>query len=250
MKMNGNTIALEEAGSLDNELIQPGDNADYQKTVIDYLKFIEHQCFRVIRQQLKNLQDLNVRENIENEAIELSNLVIDTLQKDNYKVLRQFKGNSKLTTYITAIIARKAVDQIRKKRGRNRREEENIPRSNVMPGPDTVVKEGFLIHSEDMEENVVIPDTTNNPEKIFMDSESNEKQTAAIREVIDELDGEERLILRMRFPDNEEEKTGRIDRIAHAVGVSEKAVYKRISKIMEKCRNLLKEKGVTANDFM
>lgn len=65
--------------------------------------------------------DLELR--IENEALELSNLVLDKLEADEYKILKQFQGKSKLTTYLTAIISRQAVDMLRQKHGRNRQKE-------------------------------------------------------------------------------------------------------------------------------
>lgn len=56
----------------------------------------------------------------DNRVDELFNQVLDHLKEDNYRVLRKFKGKSKLTTYLSTIIANLVVDLIRKKNGRSR----------------------------------------------------------------------------------------------------------------------------------
>lgn len=73
------------------------------------------------KRQASSGPDLELR--IENEALELSNLVLNKLEANEYKILKQFQGKSKLTTYLTAIISRQAVDMLRQKHGRNRQKE-------------------------------------------------------------------------------------------------------------------------------
>ena len=53
----------------------------------------------------------------------LFNEVLDRLKDDNFRVLREFKNHSKLTTYITTIIAHLIIDIKRKIEGRNRAKE-------------------------------------------------------------------------------------------------------------------------------
>ncbi len=102
---------------------KPLDEAQYKNIINENFDYIEKQCFNAVRLRLKDFASKDTGINIENEALELSNRVLDTLQKDNYRVLRGFKGNARITTYITAIISRQAVDLIRKKLGRGREKE-------------------------------------------------------------------------------------------------------------------------------
>ena len=46
--------------------------------------------------------------------------VLDSLKADNFKRLRAFKGNSKLTTYLFSLINSLVIDYRRKKYGRRR----------------------------------------------------------------------------------------------------------------------------------
>jgi RNA polymerase sigma factor (sigma-70 family) len=234
-----------------------GDDFVYRKMIGDNFKFIESQCFRIIKQQLKGSGGFNTPGNIENEALELSNLVLDALKKDDYRVLRQFKGNSTLTTYITSVIARKAVDRVRKKLGRNRAKENNdrepgkIPPGMASSETNPVVKNGYSIHSDgEQGEEIIIPDTRSNPEQLLMEEQKEKKLEEAVHEIIDGLTGEERLIIRMRFPSDEEEKPRKVEQIAFLLGITQKAVYKRIGRLMEKCREMLKQKGVNLEDLV
>lgn len=302
--MNGNLVALDNnefPDTLENR--EATESIRFKKMISDYFPLIERQCLRVIRQQLKNLGELNNSLNIENEALELSNLVLDTLQKDDYHVLRQFKGNSQLSTYITAIIARQAVDLIRKKKGRSREKEraekygqtgliiyEQVisqnrcvsdfysqlttqygisaplnelekmadyiegkkhihPPSNLSPESNPAVKDGLIMHSEEGEDEIIIPDNRNNPENLVMEEQQTAKIEKAVKDILLELNGEERFLLKMRFPTNDKDKPGKVEQIASVLGISEKAVYKRITRLLEKCRDLLGQKGVHADDL-
>ena len=91
----------------------------YEALIHDHLPFIEKQCFRAVRFS----GEAENRVQMENEALELFNRVLDSLSRDDFRVLRSFKGDAKFTTYLTAIISRAAVDVIRKKRGRDRSRE-------------------------------------------------------------------------------------------------------------------------------
>jgi RNA polymerase sigma factor (sigma-70 family) len=277
---------------------QKEETTPFQKTINDHFPLIERQCFSSVRKQLKHLGTLNNPVNIENEALELSNQVLDTLQRDNYRVLRQFKGEAKLSTYITTIIARQAVDMVRKKLGRNREKEraqkfgktgmmifervilqgstlaeiypelktrENISASleelesllKKIKGKknsfaysgenNPVVKNGTTINEEG---EYIIPDTANDPQELLIRQQSKQKRAEVIRDIIAHLNGEERMILRMRFPPGNEEKQGKVERIAAVLGISEKAVYKRITRVLKKCRDRLNQSGVTIDELL
>ena len=274
------------------------ENTPFQKIINDHFQLIERQCFNAVKHQLKYHGALNNPLNIENEALELSNQVLDTLQHDDYRVLRQFKGDAKLSTYITTIIARQAVDLVRKKLGRSREKEraqkfgkigmiiyEKIILQGCSPGEiypglksiegiplsldevetiaekikgkkssltfsnddNPVVKNGAIVNEDG---DYIIPDKKNNPEELLIEEQRKQKLGEVVKDIIAQLNGEERIILRMRFPANDEEKPGKVEQIAIVLGISEKAVYKRIARILNKCKNLLAQKGVAVNDLL
>lgn len=275
---------------------------DYKQIINEYFEFIEKQCFNAVKLRLKDHPTKGNPINIENEALELSNSVLDTLQKDNYRVLKEFKGNSRLTTYITAIISRQAVDSIRKKLGRDREKDrakelgetgtliyqrilkDGYPIPDVFhelhenhgftgtleeleemvrkikgknPGPhlpgvsqplngSSVVKNGTALN----EDEYVVPDTKSDPQVILMESQRKRKMHEIIRTIITDLNGEERLLLRMRFPTDEDEKPKSVEQVSKVLGITQKAVYKRIDRLLKKCKNTLDREGVSVNELL
>lgn len=280
----------------------PTHSDDYKHIISDYFEFIEKQCFNAVKLRLKDHPSKGNPINIENEALELSTNVLDTLQKDNYRVLKEFKGNSRLTTYITAIISRQAVDSIRKKLGRDREKDrakemgetgtlvyqriikDGYPIPDVLhelqenhgftgtldeletmvrkikgknPGPhlpgasqplngSSAVKNGTAINDDEY----VVPDTKSDPQVILMETQRKRKIHEVIRTIITGLNGEERLLLRMRFPTGEDEKPKSVEQVSKVLGITQKAVYKRIDRLLKKCRNTLDREGVTVNELL
>lgn len=280
----------------------PTNEEYYQNIINEHFEFIEKQCYKAVRLKLGDHLSPVISLNIENEALELSNQVLDILRQDNFRVLREFKGNAQLTTYLTAIISRRAVDMIRKKLGRGREKERAKDLGNIglllfqrvvkdghplrdvydelradgnfpgaleeleamlrkikgknpgghQPGPangnngNSVVKNGTSIN----EEEYVIPDTKSDPQALLMEKQRQQEIHRVIREMIAPLSGEERLLLRMRFPVHEDEKPGSVEQIANALGVTPKAVYKRITRLMKKCRQQLDSRGIGINELL
>ncbi|MDQ1351344.1 MAG: hypothetical protein QG657_1646 [Acidobacteriota bacterium] len=274
----------------------------YQNIINEHFEFIEKQCFKAVRLKLGDHLSPTISLNIENEALELSNQVLDILRQNNYRVLREFKGNAQLTTYLTAIISRRAVDMIRKKLGRGREKERATELGNIglilfqrvikdgyplrdvynelrtnsnfpdtmeeletmlrkikgknsgghKPGPangnngNSVVKNGTSIN----EDEYVIPDTKSDPQALLMERQRQQEIHQVIRDIIAPLSGEERLLLRMRFPVHEGEKPGSVEKIANALGITPKAVYKRITRLMKKCRQQLDSRGICINELL
>jgi RNA polymerase sigma factor (sigma-70 family) len=281
---------------------KPPLSNDYKQIINDYFGFIEKQCFNAVKLRLKDHPSKGNPINIENEALELSNSVLDTLQKDNYRVLKEFKGNSRLTTYITAIISRQAIDSIRKKLGRDREKDrakelgeigiliyqriikDGYPIADAFnelreshgftgtreqleemirkikgknPGPhlpgtsqplngSSVVKNGKTIN----EDEYVVPDTKSDPQVILIETQRKRKMHEIIRTIITDLNGEERLLLRMRFPTGEDEKPRSVEQVSKVLGITQKAVYKRIDRLLKKCRNTLDREGVSVNELL
>jgi RNA polymerase sigma factor (sigma-70 family) len=278
-------------------------NEAYYKNIInENFEFIEKQCFKAVRLKLGDHLSPAISLNIENEALELSSQVLDTLQQDNYRVLREFKGNAQLTTYLTAIISRRAVDMIRKKLGRGREKERAKDLGNIgLLLYQRVIKDGYPLRDvydelradgnfpgalEELEamlrkikgknpgshqlgaangnngtsavkngtsineEEYVIPDTKSDPQVLLMEKQRQQEIHRVIRDMIAPLSGEERLLLRMRFRVHEDEKSGSVEQIANALGVTPKAVYKRITRLMKKCRQQLDRRGVRINELL
>jgi len=277
---------------------------DFQQVISDHWPLIERQCLRAVKRLMKNYgyRDFGNPLNIENEALELSNHVLDILKHDDYKALRQFKGNSKIGTYMTAIIARQSVDIIRKKLGRNREKErakhlgkigiaiyeQVIRRSSPISetfrelkksgefqgsledfetlvekikgrktpltaapgdGENSAVKNGFLRHPDLDDEEWIIPDNNRNPETLMMKEQHDHQVKQLLKNIVEQLNGEERLILRLRFPTGEEEKSAKVGQIAGMLHMSEKAVYKRIGRILSKCKTIISKNGVSVDEL-
>jgi RNA polymerase sigma factor (sigma-70 family) len=110
-----------------------------------------------------------------------------------------------------------------------------------------VVKNGATVNEDG---DYIIPDKKNDPEELLIEQQREQKLGEVVKDIIAQLNGEERIILRMRFPADDEEKPGKVEQIATVLGISEKAVYKRIARILKKCKNLLDQKGVAVNDLL
>jgi RNA polymerase sigma factor (sigma-70 family) len=275
-------------------------DTDYYKDIINkHIKFIEIQCGKAVKQNYSSLSFANNEISIENEALELNNIVLDKLKENNYKVLRQFKGNAMISTYITAVISHKAVDLIRKKKGRGREKERakkigdlgekiydliflqklktstayaelkdesgyngtleeleaivakikgkgRLERITPADQGNRVIMEGVRnINTGE----VIIADTRKNPEELIIEAQKEEKLKEVLAKILSQLKGEERLILRMRFPVFEDEKPQDIGRISGLLGVSKKAVYNRIGRVLNKCRDMMINSGVDFDDL-
>lgn len=254
-------------------------NDKYRKLLSRHLDFIQKKCEYAVRFKVKEggyRPDTIV---VENEALELFNRVIDLLKRDDYKVLRQFKGRSTLKTYLNMIIANQMVEMIRKKRGRDRSKE----RAKKL-GPiglqlyQKVMKEkksleeaygemkaeaGFslsLSECEDMlreirgkkrrgKNELAIADVMHNPESLLLEADAQEKVSIIIKRLMSQLNGKDRLILRMRFPADEDTEPLSIDEIARMLNFNKKAVYMRISRALEKSRKILEQSGINFNDL-
>lgn len=276
----------------DRDPLNGEDNSYFQGIINEHLKFIEIQCHKAVTQNYGFLSGVDNDIGVENEALELNNTVLDKLRERNFRVLRNFKGNARITTYITAIISNQAVDLVRKKKGRGREKERAIKIGDlgvkiydmvVAAGMDTATayeelkdKSGFKGTLRDMEAlvekikgkkkpagdqpaktgirsmdtgEVIIADSRKNPEELAIEAQREEKLAEIINAVVSQLSGEERLILRMRFPVSGDEEPKDIDRISRLLGISKKAVYNRVSRVLKKCRDMMVNSGVNFDDL-
>lgn len=267
---------------------------DYKQQISQHFEFIEKQCYKALRLRQGDFASEGEALNLENEALELSNQVLDILRRDDYRVLREFKGQSRFTTYLTAIISRRAVDMIRKKRGRGREKErakewgdtgllvyqrvikENIPPQQVynelkaanrfngtleeletmvtrirgsnpaMPANGTVVRNGIVLDDD----RYIVPDTGGNPRQILEESQRRRQMQEVLSKIVSQLNGEERILLRMRFPTREGRKPVPVEQVAQVLGIAPKAVYKRVARLIKKCKQQLEQQGVDIHDIL
>ena len=283
-----NVILMGEKKEL-KSLSNKKKSLDFGKIINEYFPFIEKQCFRAVNLQIMGLSGINRPIHIENEALELSNHVLDKLKKNGYQVLRNYRGHAKLTTYLTVIISNQAVDLIRKKRGRDRKKEraknygnlgkhiydmvflQQIPVCEVykelkssknisesLEEVETIVEKirGKLRHNHiyrtEIPENgddFVFPDYKNNPEEILAEKQRKNKISDILRTIVSELKGEDSLILRMRFLPDGEKEAKNVEQISNILGISKKAVYKKVKNVLENCRDIMKQEGINSHDL-
>lgn len=299
MKKETQRFVPEPVNLTGKRAINRHENSYYKNLINEQLTFIEIQCRKAVKQKYNLLAPFDNDITIENEALELNNIVLDKLRDKDYKVLKQFKGNARITTYITAIISNQAVDLIRKKKGRAREKERarkfgdlgekiydmilveglspshaydelksefnfngsledlqsivekirgrgRLERGAASASGSRVVKEGERnIETGEL----IIADTRKTPEDSVIEAQRDEKIKEVLTGIISQLKGEERLMLRMRFPFSENEEAKDIDQIARLLGVSKKAVYNRISRVLKKCREMIINSGVNFDDL-
>jgi RNA polymerase sigma factor (sigma-70 family) len=286
-RMKQKNINLREARQGTAADTANGDDSFYESIIHQHWPYIEKQCFKAVRLRLQKIAWTNPGTNldiaVENEALELSNRLLDTLKAGHYRVLRQFKRNAKLSTYFTTIIARQAVDLIREKRGRSREKErarefgplgeriyEMMARQGFSAGEiyrNLKSNNGVATSLQEVEqvidrikgkgtrnpgeaEDLTVPDSHSNPETILIEQQQRAKIDEAVGRLIGQLKGEERLILRMRFPTAEGQAPMKAKAIARTLNISEKAVYKRIDRILQRCRDILNNEGLGRHDLL
>jgi RNA polymerase sigma factor (sigma-70 family) len=283
---------------------------DYGRLITDNLAYMEKQCRRAVARYSadmisgEEMQPLPNRGNaiIDNEADELLNGVLDHLRADDFRALREFRGNAKLTTYITTIISNLIVDLVRQKKGRSRARE----RARKMGGTAELLHElmylrgcslheaqshleithgirepleklqgmmdqirgrgrqqavfcadgesawlvpGWRITTDDTVE-IEVPDPRKNAEAAIMSGQKRSEAKRAVAGLIAELDGEERFMLGMRFPANEEEEPKSNREISRLLGLSEKSVDARIRRILVRFREILLREGLSLDDLI
>ncbi len=209
-----------------------------RELITENVKFIEAACSKAVRYSNYNISDENKQVN---EVLSLFNNVIDKLNRDNFKAIRSFKGRSKFTTYLSGIVSFSFVDLVRKKRGRGGK------RSTVPPDTEgTAVRDGKLKPGGEM---VVLSRSEDNPENSVAEEEMRGKKSDALKRIRQSISVEERLILSMRFPFDELRKPVGIREISLILGISQKALYKRLERLLVKCRKIIEGAGIEKQDI-
>ncbi|MEN8221954.1 MAG: sigma-70 family RNA polymerase sigma factor [Acidobacteriota bacterium] len=219
----------------------------FREQINSNLEYINKQCLKTVK--LKSGGFLKGELNVENEADRLFNRVLDKLTENDFGILRRFEGRSKLTTYLTTIIVRTAIDMIRERAGRERPETDSgSSRSGKVPDAEgTPVKNGIRSGEAG---GYFVPDENNIPELRVIGTDRELKMGKVISVMLSSLNGEEKLLLRMKFPADPEMEPMSTSEISTALRISAKGVYNRIERLIKKCRIILENEGIGEQDFI
>ena len=272
----------------------PNEATDYARLIVDHLPYIEKQCRRAAESPGSYRSDSDV----DNEADYLLTEVIDHLKADDFKVLQDFRGDAKITTYLTSIISNLVVDIIRTRKGRSRAVErakelgpvaEQLHKLVYGLGYSLADSHGHLVASHGIRESedelrdmlqqirgrdgithaataswphkgrevlvddeieVIVPDPAKGADELLIDNQREQKSEQVIGTLLEGLSGEERFILRLRFPATENEATKSIREIAILTSQTEKSVDNRLRRILMRCRETLLSRGLSLDDLI
>lgn len=283
---------------------------DYARLITGNLAYMEKQCRRaVMRHSAPGISGNGVTAlsgngsgNLDNEADELLNELLDHLREDDFRALREFRGKAKLTTYITTIISNLIIDLMRQKKGRSRARErasrmgevaellhdlvygrgcslheaqshletthgireplerlqemldrmrgrENRQMALCADGESAWLAPGRVTAVDDAVE-IVIPDPRRNAEAALISGQRRLKAKRALAGLSAELDGQERFMIGLRFPADDEEQPKSNREIGRLLGLSEKSVDARIRRILVRCREALLRQGLSLDDLI
>lgn len=218
------------------------DKHYYTQLLSKHLQFIEKQIIIALK-MLKIEKPMHNSFRMEDEAIQIFNTLVDKLKANDYRIIRQFKGRSKFTTYLSSIISREVVNMIRKKRGR-KRGKERAKALDVENQP--IIKKG-KVKPENGE--LIVIDRSANPEDQIISRNGKQKTREALKKVLSSLSREERLLLKMRFPADENEEPLDMDTISSILKENKKTIYSRLSRLLTKCREMILAYGITIDDY-
>ena len=269
-------------------------SVDYPQLIVDQLPHIERQCHRAA----ESPNSYRSATEVDIEADYLLIQVIDHLKSDDFKVLRGFRGNSKLTTYLTTVISNLVVDIIRTRKGRSRAGEraralgpvaEQLHKLVFGLGYSFADAHGHLVLSHgiaesegellemlqqirgrdgithaatsswpyrarevlvDDEVEVIVPDPAKGAEDQLIDNQREQTCEQIVDALIEGLTGEDRFVLRLRFPVSENETHKSIREIAAVTGQTEKSVDNRLRRILTRFRETLLSKGLSLADLI
>ena len=220
----------------------------------------------------------------------LFNEVLDRLTGNDYKVLRGFEEQSKITTFFTPIIAHLIIDIKRKIEGRSRAKD----RAKAL-GPvgeklyDLVLIKGYPVEEayDYLKENDHITQTleeietmvekirgrpraykgsptegseqpdiksalvsAGDPEKELLKKERKKLAKEVLNEIRLESSSEDGFIIGRRFPLSEDEEPKDLSEIARILGITTKAVDSKLRRILAKLKEKMLRHGLSFDDFI
>jgi len=281
--------------------ITPGfDTPD--RLLFENYEFLHACCAKVVGLRLLKREDGyrgSIDSNKELAAEDLFTAVIERLQQDNFKALREFTGKANISTYLTTIVVNLARDRHRSANGRERsreRAEESgeagrllhylVMEKDYTPeaAHEWLVREKGMVYSleqvveiitkfkgrkrvhpesvmaavvvdadfdaEDGGVSFTLRDEQPLQDERLISGQKEHLRSQLLDEFINGLSGEERLMLRMRFPADEEEQSRGFAEIGRIMGMSEKAVDHRVRRLLTGFRERLLNQGVGLHDLL
>ncbi len=217
------------------------------------------------------------------DAEEFGSLARLKLIEDDYAVLRKFRGESSLPTYLTVVIARLLQEHRIARWGRWRPSAESRRRGNVAVRLETMVRRDGLrlgeaaerlrtagetaltdrelavllsalpdrpplrpveVASESVAEATAAGQADDFIERDDLDREQRDVQVA-LHEALAELNAEEQVIVRMRFWEGLS-----VADAARALGHEQKPLYRRLERALDHLRARLEQRGLSRGDVM
>ena len=128
------------------------------------------------------------------------------------------------------------MERIRGKDGGVRRAADNCPTN----GGDTFDDDGELVPV----------DSRMNPEQQLIESERHSSAESVLEELLGAMDAEDMLMLRMRYPADEQEQGCKVSEIAKRMNLNEKLVEGRLRRVLLRCREMLMGRGLSPDDLI
>lgn len=215
------------------------------------------------------------------EGEEFASVVKARLVEEDYAVFRKFQGQSKLSTYLTTVVQRLFLDWQRSRRGRPRPSAAarrmgalalRLERLLYWDGFSfdeacRILREnhGVEVSWQELEEvagrlpprvmerrheggerTEWLPGSAKRPDEAALAREREEEAgrvVAVLEEALEELEPEDRLILRMRFEDDLT-----VADIARGLHLEQKPLYPRIEKLKRRLRRELEARGLRSSE--
>jgi RNA polymerase sigma factor (sigma-70 family) len=114
-------------------------------------------------------------------------------------------------------------------------------------GPDgeSGRRTGYLRVLKDDCGQITIPDEAPDPELALLEDEKEGRKSAALKEIVQSLTPEERLMVKLKYVDGKE-----VRHIARAIGCTEKNTYRKLDNMLKRCRGMLFKKGLKTEDLL
>jgi RNA polymerase sigma factor (sigma-70 family) len=97
---------------------------------------------------------------------------------------------------------------------------------------------------------IVIPDPSRSADEVLADDQRERFSRRVLDGVLEELSGEERVILTLRFPIDDCESPKANREIAEMLDLTEKAVDNRVRRILNRCRQMILSQGLSLGDLI
>lgn len=245
---------------------------DWEKTYLEHLPLIE----RIARSVAQKRGMLNP-----DEIADFGQVVHVALLENDYAILRKFKGQSLLSTYLTTVIARLFYQDQVKRRGKFRTsaEADRLGKTAVKL-EQLIYRDGFTVNEAvqvltTRADATVTPEQlwqlylqlpNHNPRRNFVSEDAVSESVAlenaeerveagelvlvtreikeTLEAVLPTLEEEDRIILKMRFRDG-----GKLTDIARVLHLDQRKLFKRFDKLKLMFRKAMEANGVSRTDI-